>query len=331
MLDGSTWDAIALYDITRRAVRGDLLGRLLPACHFALKMLKERKEESIRRIVSSHKADAMWTAWQQRFVNKYGDKKFFENRDASYHDAVTADFLAKELPSRATRLILGGSSVALGFTLEAEQMWQLMERRFGFSRTDLHRTEVAIFDDSLMNPKEAAEAIFATLRPVREWIKNRNVSVYVLMPGRTLLSSSGQVASPTGKQWVEFWTNLSEIITKEDEARALCMARPCFLLPLVSGEVQYEVEAVVNYGEAFSGTIVIFSPEMSQLWNAWERDAASAGAPSNAETIQLWSFGFLQIARAILLNYFSKVTLGEQFWIAVETTEDVRTLKALGA
>ena len=144
-----------------------------------------------------------------------------------------------------------------------------------------------------MNPREAAEAIIATLRPVREWIKNRNASIYVLTPGRSLLSSGGQVVRPTGKQWVDVWTHLSEIITREDEARALCMARPCFLLPLDSDEVQYEVEAVVNYGEAFLGTIVIFSPEMSPLWDPWERAAAIAGAPSNAETIQLWSSGLL--------------------------------------
>ena len=154
----------------------------------------------------------MWSAWQHRFVTEYGDNNFIDSRDASYHDAVTARFLVKESQSLASRLIVLGSSVTLGFTLEAEQMWQLIERKFGFSSIDTHRTEVAIFDDSLMNPKEAAEAIFATLRPVREWIKNRNVTVYVLMPGRTLLSASGQVANTTVQQWVEFWTKLSEII-----------------------------------------------------------------------------------------------------------------------
>ena len=46
ILDGSVWDAIALYDITRRAVRGDTLGRLLPPCHFVLRLLNERSDES---------------------------------------------------------------------------------------------------------------------------------------------------------------------------------------------------------------------------------------------------------------------------------------------
>ena len=106
--------------------------------------------------------------------------------------------------------------MTLGFPLEAEQMWQLMERKFGFTSTDLHRTEVAIFDDSLLDPREAAEAIFATLRPIREWIKTRNVSVYVLMPGRTLSATVRQVTTPTTIQWRQFWRALGEIIHKEE-------------------------------------------------------------------------------------------------------------------
>ena len=126
-------------------------------------MLNDRSDESIKRIVSRRKAEATWSPWLQRFVKEYGDRNFFETRDVSYPDAVTARFLERESPSLAMRLVILGSSMTLGFTLETEQMWQLMERMFGFSSTDIHRTEVAIFDDSLTNPKEAAEAIFATL------------------------------------------------------------------------------------------------------------------------------------------------------------------------
>ena len=111
----------------------------------------------------------------------------------------------------------------------------------------------------------------------------------------------------------------------------LGMSKPSFLLPLDSEQAQMEVEAVVNCHGPFQGTIVIFSPELSDLWTRWERSASITGAPSNEDTIQLWSFGFLQIARAILLNYFTKTTLGEQFWTVLETAEDSHSLKALGA
>ena len=76
---------------------------------------------------------------------------------------------------------------------------------------------------------------------------------------------------------------------------------------------------------------MIFSPEFTDLWNRWERSSSISGAPNNEDTIQLWSFGFLQIARAILLNYFAKTTLGEQFWTAMETAEDSHSLKGLAA
>ena len=84
ILSGSTLDAIALYDITRRAVRGDRLGRLLPACHFAKKMLSEKSSEHVRRIVTNRKADAMWSAWHQRFVKEASEKSLFEARNVSY-------------------------------------------------------------------------------------------------------------------------------------------------------------------------------------------------------------------------------------------------------
>ena len=49
--------------------------------------------------------------------------------------------------------------MALGFPLEADEMWQLMERKFGSSSTEVYKTEVRISDDSLASPKEAAKAM----------------------------------------------------------------------------------------------------------------------------------------------------------------------------
>ena len=109
------------------------------------------------------------------------------------------------------------------------------------------------------------------------------------------------------------------------------MARPTFLLPLDSEQTQMEVEAVVNCHGPFQGSIVVFPPEWTELWSRWERSTSISGAPSNEDTIQLWSFGVLQIARAILLNYFAKTTFGEQFWTMMETAEDSHSLKALAA
>ena len=93
-------------------------------------MLNERSNESIKRIVSLHKAEATWSSWHQRFVKEYGDINLYDIRVISYHDSVTARFLEKESATLATRFIVLGSSVTLGLTLEAEQMWQLMERKF---------------------------------------------------------------------------------------------------------------------------------------------------------------------------------------------------------
>ena len=211
----------------------------------------------------------------------------------------------------ATRLIVLGSSMTLGFPLEAEQMWQLMERKFGFTSTEAHRTEVAVFDDSLLNPMEAVEAIMATLRPVREWIKTRHVSLYVLMPGKTLPTGANPVTHPTTVQWRQFWKSLGERITRDDETREWSMVKPSFLLPMETTDTQVEIEAEVNYLGPFQGTIVVFSPELSDLWLRRERSLIKSGAPSNEDTIQLWSFGFQQMGRAMLLNYFAKIPLGE--------------------
>ena len=136
---------------------GDLLGSLMPVCHFALRMLADRSPEYIQQTVAAHTVEQHWSSWHQRFMREVAERNFFEAKHLSYQDAVTAEFLSLESPRRATRYASLEALVTLGFQLEAEEMWSLMERKFGFTSNDIYRTEVKIFDDSRKQRKRCTQ------------------------------------------------------------------------------------------------------------------------------------------------------------------------------
>ena len=86
------------------------------------------------------------------FEKEKKEVTFFHGRDYDYQKAVSAEFQKETIRRAGLRFIFLGSSTALGFGLSAEQFWQMMVRKFGFSSSQAYRTEVIMLEDSMTTP-----------------------------------------------------------------------------------------------------------------------------------------------------------------------------------
>ena len=68
----------------------------MPSYHYALKLFADKDQDYVRRKVIEFRVEEMWAAWQNRFIAGAKDKCLLEFRDASFHDAVSHQFLEKE-------------------------------------------------------------------------------------------------------------------------------------------------------------------------------------------------------------------------------------------